>query len=86
MARLDPSVAGPPIEKKETVMLKSSANNKEGKAQKNGQTKVAVIKNGHSAAELAESGERWATHTGRYMTLEEVLAIEAVKQKQPDGV
>lgn len=42
---------------------------------------VAVIKNGHSAAELAESGERWVNHTGPYMTLAEVLAVEAAKQK-----
>ncbi len=43
--------------------------------------KVAVIKNGHTAAELAESGERWANHTGPYITLAEVLAIEAAKGK-----
>ncbi len=41
---------------------------------------VAVIKNGHTDAELAESGERWVNHTGPYMTLAEVLAIEAAKQ------
>lgn len=43
--------------------------------------RVAVIKNGHTAAELAESGERWATHAGPYMTLTEVMAIEAAKQE-----
>lgn len=43
--------------------------------------RAAVIKNGHTTAELAESGERWATHAGTYMTLTDVVAIEAAKQK-----
>ncbi len=41
---------------------------------------VAVIKNGMTEQEMKESGERWATHEGPYMTLQEVLDIEAAKQ------
>lgn len=54
--------------------LKKSARKEKAK-------RVAVIKNGHAAAELAKSGKRWATHTGSYMSLTDVLAIEATKQK-----
>jgi hypothetical protein len=43
---------------------------------------VAVIKNGHTDAELDEMEERWVNHQGPYLTLAEVLAIE--KAKQPD--
>ncbi len=43
---------------------------------------VAVIKNGHTDAELDEIEERWVNHQGPYLTLAEVLAIE--KAKQPD--
>ena len=43
---------------------------------------VAVIKNGHTDAELYEMEERWVNHQGPYLTLAEVLAIE--KAKQPD--
>ncbi|WP_020603697.1 hypothetical protein [Spirosoma spitsbergense] len=42
---------------------------------------VAVIKNGHTEAELAESGERWVNHQGPYLTLAETIAIEKAKQK-----
>jgi len=41
---------------------------------------VAVIKNGMTEQEMKESGEQWATHKGPYMTLQEVLNIEAAKQ------
>ncbi|SOD88585.1 hypothetical protein SAMN06269250_2741 [Spirosoma fluviale] len=61
-------------------MLKS-ANNKGKKTQVTKASKVKVIKNGHTSAELAESGERWATHSGPYLTLEDVLAIEASKRQ-----
>ena len=61
-------------------MLKS-ANNKGKKTQALNRPKVKVIKNGHTSAELADSGERWATHSGTYLTLEEVLALEAANQK-----
>lgn len=72
------SVVGQPAGKSAIVML-PSANKKENKTPK-GTGKVQVIKNGHTAEEMAESGERWATHTGPYMTLAEVLAAEAAKQ------
>jgi hypothetical protein len=42
--------------------------------------RIAVVKNGMTEQEMAESGEAWATHQGPYMTLAEVLAIEKVKQ------
>ncbi|ADB42996.1 hypothetical protein [uncultured Spirosoma sp.] len=41
---------------------------------------VAVIKNGHTAAELKEMGERWANHQGPYLTLAETIAIEKAKR------
>lgn len=82
MAIFDQSVAGQPAVKKETAMLKSPKEpTKKETATADRPKRVAVIKNGHTAAELAESGERWATHAGPYMTLTEVLSIEAAKQK-----
>ena len=41
---------------------------------------IAVIKDGHTDAELDEMEERWANHQGPYLTLAEVLAIEKAKQ------
>lgn len=41
---------------------------------------IAVIKNGHTDAELDEMEERWANHQGPYLTLAEVIAIERAKQ------
>jgi len=41
---------------------------------------VAVIKNGHTDAELDDMEERWVNHQGPYLTLAEVLAIEEAKQ------
>ncbi len=41
---------------------------------------VAVIKNGHTDAELDEMEERWVNHQGPYLTLAEVVAIEKAKQ------
>ena len=47
---------------------------------------VAVIKNGHTDAELDEMEERWVNHQGPYMTLAEVIAIEKAKQlSKPDS-
>lgn len=43
---------------------------------------VAVIKNGHTDAELDEMEGRWVNHQVPYLTLAEVMAIE--KAKQPD--
>ncbi len=46
---------------------------------------VAVIKNGHTDAELDEMSERWVNHQGPYLTLAEVIAIEKAKQNMyPD--
>ncbi len=42
---------------------------------------VAVIKNGHTDAELDEMAERWVNHQGPYLTLGEVIAIEQAKQE-----
>ena len=75
MAKFGQSVADQPAEKNEIVMLKS-ANNKEPKTQPR---KVRVIRNSHTDAELAESGERWADHQGTYLSLADVLAAEAAK-------
>ena len=59
-------------------MLKSPRNpNKKSASPK----LVSVIKNSMTEQEMKESGEAWATHTGPYMTLEEVLAIEKAKQQ-----
>lgn len=44
---------------------------------------VAVIKNGHTDAELDEMEERWVNHQGPYLTLAEVLAIEEAKADKP---
>ncbi len=41
---------------------------------------IAVIKNGHTEAEMDDMEERWANHQGPYLTLAEVLAIEKAKQ------
>ncbi len=60
----------------ETVMLKSPK-----EPTKKGTPKmVAVIKNGHTDAELKAMGERWVNHPGPYLTLAETIAIEKAKQ------
>lgn len=41
---------------------------------------VAVIKNGHTDAELDEMEERWVNHQGPRLTLADVIAIEQAKQ------
>lgn len=43
--------------------------------------RVAVIKNGHTDAEFGEMEERWVNHQGPYLTLTEVLTLEAEKAK-----
>lgn len=40
-----------------------------------------MVKNGHTDAELAESGERWSAHTGPYLSMTDILVIEADEQK-----
>ncbi|MCY7358947.1 MAG: hypothetical protein LH609_16110 [Rudanella sp.] len=59
-------------------MLKASNNKTTLKAAR--PRMVAVIKNGHTDAELEEMGERWVNHQGPYLTLAEVIAIEQAKQ------
>lgn len=44
--------------------------------------RIAVIKNGMTEKEMAESGEAWATHQGPYMTLAETLAYAAERDKK----
>ncbi len=76
MTKFGLSVADQQAEKNETVMLKSPK-----KPTKKGIPKmVAVIKNGHTDAELEEMGERWVNHKGPYLTLAETIAIEKAKQ------
>lgn len=75
MAKFGQLVADQPAEKNEIVMLKS-ANNKELKPKTQ---KMRVIKNSHTAAELAESGEQWADHKGTYLSLADVLTTEVAK-------
>lgn len=55
---------------------------KASRAMKKQPKMVVVIKNGLTKQEMKESGERWATHEGPYMTLQEVLDIEAAKQRK----
>lgn len=63
-------------------MLKTPKNHNRKLAPKT----VAVIKNGHTSSELKEMGERWVNHSGPYLTLEEVIAIEQAKQSHPDNL
>ncbi len=42
--------------------------------------KTTVIKSEHAHQELDESGERLVTHEGKFMSLAEVLKLEADKQ------
>ena len=42
--------------------------------------RIAVIKNGHTDAELDEMEERWLHHQGTRLTLADVIAIEQNKQ------
>ncbi|KAB7725229.1 hypothetical protein F5984_26345 [Rudanella paleaurantiibacter] len=44
--------------------------------------RVAVIKNGHTDAELDAMEERWANHPGPRLTLADVLAIELAKAEK----
>jgi hypothetical protein len=78
MTKFGPLVADRQAAKNETAMLKSPKNpNKKTTA---APKMVAVIKNGHTAAELKEMGERWVNHQGPYLTVAETIAIEKAKQ------
>ena len=63
-------------------MLKTPKNSSRKSAQSPMPKMVAVIKNGMTEQEMKESGKGWATHEGSYMTLQEVLDIEAAKQRK----
>jgi hypothetical protein len=76
MAKFGPLVAGLLAVKQEIVMLKT----KKKPTEKTAPKMIAVIKNGHTEAEMDEMEERWATHQGPYLTLAQVLAIEKAKQ------
>lgn len=76
MAKFGPSVADPLAVKQEIIMLKTKKTTTRKKAPK----MIAVIKNGHTDAEMDEMEERWATHQGPYLTLAQVIAIEKAKQ------
>lgn len=65
-----------PARKNEIAMLKPPRNPNKKATPK----MVAVIKNGHTDAELDEMSERWVNHQGPYLTLAEVIAIEKAKQ------
>ncbi|MFD2938371.1 hypothetical protein [Spirosoma flavum] len=82
MVKFVPSAAGQRIEKNENVMLKTPKNLNKKAVQSPTSKLVAVIKNGMTEQEMKESGEQWATHKGPYMTLQEVLAVEAAKQRK----
>lgn len=75
MAKFGPSAADLPAVKKENAMVKSAKQSN----QKANPKRVAVIRNGMTAAEMKASGEEWANHKGPYMTLKEVLSVEANK-------
>jgi hypothetical protein len=76
MAKFGPSVADRLAVNQEISMLRTPKKPTKKAAPK----LVAVIKNGHTDAELDEMEERWVNHQGPYLTLAEVLAIEKAKQ------
>lgn len=76
MAKFGLSVVGLRAVKQEISMIKTQKKTTRKATPK----RVAVIKNGHTDAELDQMEERWATHQGPYLTLAEVLAIEKAKQ------
>ena len=75
MTKFTLSVADRQAEKNGIVMLKSP----KSPTRKETPKMVAVIKNGHTDAELKEMGERWVNHQGPYLTLAETIAIEKAK-------
>jgi hypothetical protein len=75
MAKFGPSVADRLAVNQETSMLRTPKKPTKKAAPK----LVAVIKNGHTDAELDEMEERWVNHQGPYLTLAEVFAIETAK-------
>jgi hypothetical protein len=78
MAKFVPSVADRLAVNQEISMLKTQKTPNKKAAPK----LVAVIKNGHTDAELDEMEERWVNNQGPYLTLAEVLAIETEKARQ----
>lgn len=62
-------------------MLNSSKNRNKGSLMEDPKL-IAVIKNTMSKQEMDESGEHWANHQGRYMTVAETLAYAANRGKE----
>jgi hypothetical protein len=81
MVKFGPSVADRLAVNQEISMLRTPKNPTKKAAPK----LVAVIKNGHTEAELDEMEERWVNHQGPYMTLAEVIAIENAKYNTQDA-
>lgn len=76
MAKFGPLVADRQTEKKDNAMVKSTKQHNQKATPK----RIAVIKNGMTAAEMKISGDHWVNHKGAYLTMAEVMAIEADKQ------
>ena len=76
MAKFGPSVVGLRAVNQGISMLRTPKNPNRKAAPK----LVAVIKNGHTDAELDEMEERWVNYQGPRLTLADVIAIEQAKQ------
>ncbi len=77
MAKFAPLPAEEQPVNNETDTMKSSVK-PSGKRKKT----TKVIKNAHSATEQRAMGDRWAEHTGPYMTLAETLTFAAEQKNQ----
>jgi hypothetical protein len=73
------SVADRPAANQETSMIKTPKKPTVKNHQKAAPRLIAVIKNGHTDAELDEMEERWVNYQGPRMTLAEVMAVEKAK-------
>ena len=90
MGKLGPLVADQPAETNGKAMPTPSKRfgNKPAKH------KVTVLKNSMTAAEMRESGEQFVSQFGSYMTIQEILDMQATKETSnarvgvefPDGI
>lgn len=48
--------------------------------------KITVLKNGMTAAEMKESGEQFVSQFGSYMSIQEILAMQAAKEPKTTTV
>ena len=85
MAKFAPSVVGPLAVKQETSMLRTSKTSTKKAAPKAAPKLVAVLKNGHTDAELDQMEDHWVNHQGPRLTLADVIAIERAKQNPQDA-